>query len=127
MKVNDSLVNGIILLLIGGLGTLFWYSFNTVQETKEQTLIVKENFVDISNKLDIFSELQKEQNVNMNNINKRIDAVSDSIAIHNIKNIKDHDKVFKSINQIIYIENKTDKKFHDLYNYLNLTYCNNEK
>lgn len=120
MKINSSLVNGIILLLISGLGTIFLYLFDTGQETKEQTLIVKENFVSISHQLDNFTELQKEQNSNMTQLHKRMDAISDSIVVQNLRTKQDLNTMTTAINQIIYIEKKTNTEFKEIYNVLNL-------
>lgn len=120
MKINSSLVNGIILLLISGLGTIFLYLFDTGQETKEQTLIVKENFVSISHQLDNFTELQKEQNSNMTQLHKRMDAISDSIVVQNLRTKQDLATMTAAINQIIYIEKKTNTEFKEIYNVLNL-------
>jgi len=118
MKIDKSLIYSLIVLVVGGASTFFWYSFNTIQDNKERTIIVNEGFTNISEKLDEFVLLQRDNN---KNLNRRIDAISDSLSIQHFNNDNSHKELFRSINQIIYIEKKTNKEFKNMFNNINLT------
>jgi len=118
MKVNKSLIIGLLLLIAGGLGSILWFSFNTIIENKINNESIQNNQVILNNKFDTFIALHSSQNIELN---KRIDGIKDSLAKQGERNNQGHDEIIHKVNNIIYIEKKTDKNFRELWNTINLT------
>jgi len=115
MNWKNIVISAVIGLLISSLGTVFYYSFNTIEGNKKVRTDVAHSVNNLAEQFANFTESYHEQ---METLNGRFDNLSDSLTCYRSeagKAGKDRAKLDRKIRKVIYELGEQSDIFKEMY------------